>query len=333
MLEKPDIHDDTIVACLQDEYGVVAKEIDFLPVGADENAAAYRVLAGDASAYFCKLRRGRFDQISVVLPRYLADQGIAEILAPLPSATGQLWASLDEFVLILYPFIQGRDGYEVALSTRQWAQFGAALKRIHTLDLPPSLRGTIAREAYSPQWRETTQAFLARIEDERFVDPVAQDLSVFLKAKRQEILDLVTRAERYAQALQAQSREFVLCHSDIHAGNLLIGPDDALYIVDWDAPILAPKERDLMFVGGAQGFRGSTPQEEEILFYRGYGPTQIDRIALGYYRFERIVEDIAVFCQQIFLSGEGAKDRAQSLQYLKSNFLPNGTIDIANRTI
>ena len=92
---------------------------------------------------------------------------------------------------------------------------------------------------------------------------------------------------------------------------------------------LAPKERDLMFIGGAQGFAGHTAQEEETLFYRGYGQTQIDPIALAYYRYERIIQDIAVFCEQIFLTNEGGEDREQSLRYLTSNFLPNNTIEIA----
>ena len=83
-----------------------------------------------------------------------------------------------------------------------------------------------------------------------------------------------------------------MCHSDIHAGNILIDANGALYIVDWDNPVLAPKERDLMFIGGGQEFAGHTAQEEETLFYRGYGQTQIDPIALAYYRYERIIQDI-----------------------------------------
>jgi spectinomycin phosphotransferase len=120
-----------------------------------------------------------------------------------------------------------------------------------------------------------------------------------------------------------------LCHSDIHAGNILIDASDAFYIVDWDNPILAPKERDLMYVGGGQMGAWHTPQEEETLFYRGYGRTQIDPTALAYYRYERIIADIAVYCEQIFLTNEGGRDREQSLQYLASNFVPNGVLEIA----
>jgi spectinomycin phosphotransferase len=86
-----------------------------------------------------------------------------------------------------------------------------------------------------------------------------------------------------------------------------------------------------MYAGGGQMGAWRTPQEEETLFYRGYGQTQIDPTALAYYRYERIVEDIAVFCEQTFLTHEGGRDREQSLQYLASNFVPNGVLEIAYR--
>ncbi len=84
-----------------------------------------------------------------------------------------------------------------------------------------------------------------------------------------------------------------------------------------------------MYIGGGLMGNRRTPQEEETLFYRGYGQTPLDPIALAYYRYERIVQDIAVYCEQLFLSTDGGEDRAQSYRYLTSNFLPNSTIEIA----
>jgi spectinomycin phosphotransferase len=332
MLEKPDLQDARIVSCVQNEYRLSVAQLVFLPLGADENTAVYRLVAVDETRFFVKLRRGPFDQVAVALPRFLSEQGVSQVIPPLATRTGQLWASLEDFKVVLYPFVEGRDGYEVDLSDRHWAELGAALKAIHTLELPPVLAKSIERETFSARWRDMVRAFLGRIGDQAFDDAVAADLALFLKAKRDEILELVDRAERHALALQARPRELVLCHSDVHAGNVLIGADGALYIVDWDNPILAPKERDLMFAGGAQGFSGHTPEQEETLFYQGYGQTEIDPTALAYYRYERIVEDIAAFCQQIFLTTKGGQDREQSLRYLKSSFLPHGTLEIAFRS-
>ncbi len=331
MLEKPDFSDEKIIICLQAEYGLSVAEIAFLPLGADLNTAVYRVVADAGTPYFLKLRSGVFDETSAALPKFLSDQGLAHVIAPMATHTGQLWADLGVFKMILYPFVEGRNGYEINLSDRQWIEFGAELKRIHSLTLPPALIDHLQRETYSPKWRESVKAVLARIETDTFDDPVALDMAAFLRTRRSAVLDLVERTERCAQALQGCSPEFVLCHSDLHAGNFLIEETGAFYLVDWDNPILASKERDLMYAGGGQFGTARTPQQEEVLFYEGYGPASIDPLALAYYRYERIIEDIAVECEQLLSTNEGGADREQALRYLRSNFEPNGTIENAYR--
>lgn len=325
MLEKPNLQDDKIITCLLDEYGLNVAQITFLPLGADQHTAVYRVVVHGETSYFLKLRRGVFDETSVTLPKFLSDQGLAQIIAPLTSKTGQLWVNLDTFKGILYSFVEGRNGYEVNLSEHHWREFGTALKKIHSTIVPPALIKQIRRETYSDQWRKSVKTFLELIENSTFDDPLAIKLAAFLKAKRTQTLGLVERTEQLAQALQAQSPEFILCHSDIHAGNILIDETGGFYLVDWDDPILAPKERDLMFVGGGVGGVWYKAHEEK-LFYEGYGQTEINAMALAYYRYERIIEDMAIYCEQILLSQESEEDRAQSLQYLLANFLPNNTI-------
>ncbi len=331
MLEKPGLQDEKIVTCLRADYGLSVAQATFLPLGADENTAVYRVVTADQTPYFLKLRRGSFEETSVTLPRFLSDEGIAQVIAPLENQGGGLWGRLDALTVILYPFVEGHDAYEVDLSDDHYRQLGQALKRLHTLRLPPALLASIRHETYSPVWRDSVKTFQARVAQRAgtWTDPVAIETAALLRARRSQITDLVRRADRLAKALQAEPPEEVVCHSDLHAGNLLVGADDALYIVDWDNPILAPKERDLMYIGGGQLANRRAPHEEEAAFYPSYGPTQINQSALAYYRYERIVEDIAVYCEQLLNTAEGGEDRPQSLRYLASNFLPNNTIEIA----
>ncbi len=342
MLEKPDLQDQLIISGLQEAYGLRVAQVTFLPLGADVNTAVYRLATQVGTAYFLKLRKGVFDETTVAVPQFLKAQGIRSIIAPLETTTGRLWASLDAYKMILYPFIQGRNGYEIALSDRHWIELGAALKMIHTARVPPALARLIPRETYSPQWRESVKTFQALVEHSSFNDPVAAKLAVFMKAKQAEINYLVERAGQLGLALQACSPELVLCHSDIHPGNLLIGENEAgvhsaLYIVDWDNPLFAPKERDLMFVGAGMGCAWPGGREE-ALFYRGYnakrgiGNPEVDPRALAYYRYERIVQDIAEFCKQVFTTAGGGEDRNQAYQYLIDQFLPNHVVEVACKT-
>jgi spectinomycin phosphotransferase len=135
-------------------------QIAFLPLGADKNTAVCRASADDTTDYFVKSRLGDFDEASVALPKFLSDQGVAQVMAPLETEAGRLWTNPESFRLILYPFIEGRNSYEPSLSDDHWVEFGATLKRIHTAFALPSLIRLIQREAYSPQWRDAVTTFL-----------------------------------------------------------------------------------------------------------------------------------------------------------------------------
>lgn len=331
MLEKPAVQDAAIIACLRQEYGLAITRLEFLPLGADRNTAVYRAVTGPASAYFVKLRGGVFDEMPIIVPRLLHDQGIQPVIAPIATRSQQLWTRVDDFTLAVFPFIEGHDGYEVEMQDHHWLEFGRALKAIHAAELDPAITQRIRRETYSDQWRESVKRRLKRLDDSSFDDPIAAELVDFLKREREVITQLVRRAEALAAVLPSPSPPFVLCHADIHAANILIDTNDVFYIVDWDTLTLAPKERDLMFVGGGQFLNKRSAQAEEKLFYQGYGQVQTDPRALAYYRYERIVQDIAEFCDQILLTEAGAEDRARGLRLLAGQFLPGEVVDITFR--
>lgn len=218
------------------------------------------------------------------------------------------------------------------MSKQQWLEFGGALKRLHAADLPPNLTGNVQKEQFSSRWRSTIKLHLERVEAEVFHGSIKGEAAGFLQAKKDEILEIVERTEQLAQMLLQQPCQFVLSHGDIHGWNLLIDTHGALYIVDWDALCFAPKERDLMFIGGGHGDSGYMPEEEETMFYQGYGQTNINQIAITYYRYERIIVDIVDDCSLIFGSDDGEELQKAALEDLKNKFLPDCYLDIAYRS-
>ena len=331
MLERPAITDQEILACVQDEFGLRGREIVFLPLGADMDTAVFQLTTYSQEHYFLKLRSGPFKEISATLPCFLHEQGIEELIPLYPTKMGALWTHLAKYRVMLFPFIEGHDAYDVPLTDLQWQQFGSALRAVHTAVLPPSLAAAIPQETYSSWWRETVAQFMQQIQEHSFGEPVAHKMAAFLNEKQEVVAHLCARTTRLAQIVKERPQPHVLCHSDIHAWNLLISQAGTLYIVDWDDPILAPKERDLMFIGAGLGNVWRTPREE-ALFYEGYGATTVDQDLLAYYRCERIIQDIAAYCEQIFLSDEGGADREEALRHLASNFLPDSIIHIAMNT-
>ncbi len=249
------------------------------------------------------------------------------MIPPLATKKRQLWTSLESFKAILYPYVEGRNANETKLSEDQWGQFGGAIKKLHSTDIPCAITKDVPRETFSSKWRETVKAFLVRIESEVFEEPVAVKMALFLKSKSADILKIIEQTEKLAITIQKQPLDYVLCHADMHGWNLIVDREGALYIVDWDTLTFAPKERDLMFVGAGIWDSGLIPIQEESLFYQGYTQTTINQDAIAYYRLERIIQDIGDYLEYIFLSDEGGEDRIQCFEHLKSNFLPGGTIE------
>jgi spectinomycin phosphotransferase len=305
--------------------------VTFLPLGYDINTAVYRVQAKDGTDYFLKLRMGKFDPITVVVPHFLNNQGIHTVMAPFETRSGQLFGRLENFTIILYPFIPGKDGYQVSLVDLDWVELGWTLKSVHHALLPPSIASLIPRDVFDPQWRECVKYFQAQVEERSYRDLFAKKMAAFMKTKQYEISHMVRRAKELAHTLSQQPLDLVLCHSDAHPGNYLVADSGELYLVDWDNPIFAPKERDLMFFGS--GMSGDQPGGlEESSFYQGYGPVQVDQRALAYYRYERIIQDIAEFCKQLLLTDEGGDDRQQAYHYFTGSFLPGNVVTVAYET-
>jgi spectinomycin phosphotransferase len=331
MLTPPDLSADAITACLSDNYDLRVRQVTFLPIGADVNSVVYRIDADDGTPYFLKLRRDDFAEVAVAVPAFLRAQGIQQVMAPIPTATGQLWQSALGFAWILYPYFDGHNGFAAPLSQAQWVILGRTAQAVHSTALPPALDQSVPREDYSARWRDIVTEFDQEAQTRIYHDPIARKLAAFWLTRRDEIRTLVARAGQLAEDLRRHARPFVLCHTDLHAGNVLLRANDELAIVDWDNPLLAPKERDLMFVGGGVGGIWNTAAEEAA-FYAGYGPTPIDLVALAYYRNERIVEDLAAYGAQLFGAQGSLVDRENGLRKVMGAFLPNQVVAIAHRT-
>ncbi|MCB1111181.1 MAG: GNAT family N-acetyltransferase [Chlamydiales bacterium] len=322
---------ESIIYCLNINYGISAVALTLLPIGADMNASVYKADTQNSQSYFIKLKRGHRDDVSVAILALLQASGVQHIIPPLKTTDGELTHRSNDFTLTVYPFVDGQNGFHHRLTDDQWVTLGKALRQVHELDVPPSIKDQIRKETYSDKWRNAVRSLYAHVDGNLKGDEATLNLQSFMKEYSGVIHHLVNRADALSQKIQEQSPEFVLCHSDIHGGNVLIDESDSIFIVDWDDPIMAPKERDLMFIGGGVANVWNNPREEDF-FYKGYGETEINRVILAYYRHERIVEDIAEFGQALLLTTDGGKERLKMFEQFKDMFEPNGVVDIALKT-
>lgn len=328
MLEPPDLSDDLIVAAVRAGYDVTVAALTFLPLGCDSSAWSYRAVSADGSAYFLKVRNSPTNPASLLVPRYLRDHGVTQVVAPIPARPRGLSVPVGEFTLTLYPFVDGATGTDRGMSERHWVTYGAVLGQIHATALEADLERRLSRETFAPPTR-MVERLEAHITDRTFADPIERELAAFWRDRRGEIRALVDRAGALGRRLRAAHPPSVLCHADIHTWNILIDTEDRLWIVDWDEAILAPKECDLMFVVGGLA-SGLVGPREEAWFFEGYGETTVDPLALAYYRYARAVDEIGAFAEPVFLMADvGEATKRDSVRLLMSLFHPGAIVALA----
>jgi spectinomycin phosphotransferase len=336
MQVSPFPSDQTIRAGLRTAWGGDAVAVERLPLGYDSDARVYRIDAADGRAYFLKLKLGTPDNLGSAVVRSLADRGIRRVVAPLPTIDGALRAEIGGVVAILYDFLDGQGGWETGLTVAQWREYGAILRRVHESELPPDLAARLPRETFVPteRWSRVVRDLLSGTGDGALDDDIAREASAFVLEKREEIGRLLGRAEELGRRRKEGHGPFVLCHADAHVGNVLVQPDGAIWLVDWDQPILAPRERDLMFVLGP-ALRGVLPgSPEEAAFFEAYGPVAPDPLALAYYRYEWAVQDIGSFADDALNRPDlSHEERQESARLLRAQFQPGAIAEAADRTI
>jgi spectinomycin phosphotransferase len=329
MHEPPGLDHDAVVRALEAGFGIGVAGLAFLTVGNDADSWSYRVEEAGGPSRFLKVRADAGAMPGAAVPAHLRRAGVPRVLAPLPTSTGAPYLVVDRFALALYRLLDARPGAEVGLSPDQWRRLGATLARVHALAPTPELSRLVGREAFRPSRRELLPRLAAAVADPDRDDPAAGELAAFWQARRHLIDALVDRADRLGRRAAAVPSRPVLCHADLHTWNVLVDTDQQLWIVDWDEAVLAPRERDLMFVVGGIGHGLVGPADTER-FLQGYGSTSVDPDLLAYYRAAWAVQDVAAYGEQALLApGAGEATRRAAVAGFKDLFAPGNIVDLA----
>jgi spectinomycin phosphotransferase len=330
MREKPNIAEEQLLIHLENEYHFSVLNLEFLPLGLDTNAGTYRIVTRQGAAYFLKAKQATsFYGPACIVPRYLLDQGVAAVVAPIPTQQQTLWTQLENWRIMLYPFIDGETGWHPGLNDEQWRAVGVALKQIHGTTLPPEGFPSLRNERFDPgeysRWIESFETQQLALHDGSSIE---RDLRSCWIAHQSTIHTLLTLMENLARSLQTQAGPRVICHADLHPGNILRTPSNEVFVIDWDDVMLAPKERDFLFVNET-----SSTDQTPSPFFQGYGASEIDWAALTYYRGERVITDL-IACAQDVLFRDDLEEatKAEAVELFRAIFSENGEVNLAFAT-
>ena len=317
MREPPGIGEELLRACLQDRYDLIPVVLEFLPLGHDYNAGVYHVVSVQDRAYLLKVTSRLLYEPGCLVPAYLRDQGITPIVAPVPTRSGALWTKLGDWTVILYPWIDGESSL-TGITTAQWKEVGSIFRRIHQVRLPPVGFESLRKERFDPaeyaQWIRTFET--QHIQEPSGASASQRALRSSWKAHQPTIHTAVTRLHKLAEVLQSRTFPYVICHADLHARNLIRDRAGHVFVIDWDEVMLAPKERDFIFI--------RKPHAEA--FFQGYGDAEIDWSLLTYYLWERVVQDLIYNAHNVCFRDDWAEEtRAQVAQTFHESLEPGGS--------
>ena len=331
MREPPKIPEERLRACLQDYYDLSPATLEFLPLGLDYHAGVYRVVSEQGTAYLLKVTSRPLYESGCLVPSYLNDQGITSVVAPIPTSSGALWTRGDEWTVIVYPFIDGDTSW-TGMTNEQWKEVGTIFQRIHQVMLPPKGFESLRKETFDPteyvRWIRALETQHAQVRGSASASKRA--LRSSWMAHQSTIHTAVTSLETLGSVLQRRTLPYVVCHADLHPANLLRDHVGHVFVIDWDEVMLAPKERDFLFIKESSAASSALPGTPA--FWEGYGVAEIDWIALTYYRYERVVQDLIECAQEVFFRddlGEGTK--ADSVQLFQAILAEGGEIDAASQ--
>jgi spectinomycin phosphotransferase len=225
--------------------------------------------------------------------------------------------------VIVYPFIDA-DTSLAGMTNEQWQEVGTIFKLIHQVALPSQVR--LKKETFDPTEyaRRIHELEVQHVHARPGESDAERALRASWMAHQSTIHTAVTFLEKLAQVLQRQNLPYGICHADLHPANLLRDHAGRVFVIDWDEVMLAPKERDFIFVREPQA--GA--------FFQGYGQTEIDWIALTYYLWERVVQDVIECAQDVFSRDDlGEETRAEIAQLFHEILVScNSTINAAYAT-
>jgi spectinomycin phosphotransferase len=344
MLERPALDDSTLLAGLRQRYGLAIESLAFDPLGNDSAAWTYRAAAADGGIWFVKVRRDP-RPAGILVPRFLHDHGLPEVVAARPTQVGEPWLEIGPWSVLVYPFVEAPRAMDAGMDEGGWTHLGAFAARLHATVLPRDLAAIVPREDFRPKTTEMARRVARHVDVGADSDPertphpdeIGERLVAAWLTHRELIDRLVRRSEELARRIRvgagvARPLRFVPCHADLHAGNVLVGADGTLSIVDWDEVVLAPPERDLMFVRGSV-VAGLVTDREATAFESGYGTgeaSEPDPLLIAWYRIDWAVQDLADFARRVLLDPElGDATRARALALFESVFEPGGEVDTA----
>ncbi|MCG5462264.1 phosphotransferase [Micromonospora sp. MED01] len=317
-------------------FSLQLSAMELVTSGADQHARLWLAQAADGSRYAVKLSGGG-TPAGLVVSAYLAGQGVPGIAAPLRSVDGRLSIDHDGRRLSVVPWVSDQRALDGPMTGAHWRAYGEVLAAVHAVPVTEELGRLLpAGGAAYPTIVTATRAVAECLRDPDpadLADPLVTELAGVWSAVADRLRFLTREVERRAAEQRDRPGSHVVCHGDPHLGNLLLGADGQVWLIDWDDAVLAPPECDLMFVrGGVLAFAPITPDQQRAVL-DGYGTAEVDRARLAWFLAVRALDDLSDWTRQALDLDAEAADRDRAARIVRGLVSQVGLVTLAHAAL
>jgi spectinomycin phosphotransferase len=303
---------ENLTAAIEQYYPFTVQALTFKAEG--WGGYSYFVTDSDGNRYFLKLQNethttGIFAANSPDFYLSLIFQLHQKKLVNLPkiilTKTGDFSAQFADFKIVIYAFITGRE-----VGFRSWPE-----------GILPKLADQVGKLHASRPLLNFEHPFIENFQI-AFETELLEYLSI-LKPKqpenssglqklravlhpRQDVIQVhLKRLLDLQFKLRQRDHAMVICHTDLHGGNLMTDEAGKLFLLDWENAMIAPPEHDLFF------WAGDEEQWEQLwpIYCQEMGEQQPDCNILEFHFLRRALEDVADFVKRILReAGSEARD-------------------------
>ncbi|WFE54518.1 phosphotransferase [Micromonospora sp. WMMD1155] len=312
-------------------FGLSISAMELVTHGADQRARLWLARTVDGGRYAVKLSGGG-TAAGLVVTAYLADQGVPGIAAPLRTRDGGLSVDHDGWRLSVVPWVSDQRALDGPMTDAHWRAYGEVLAAVHAVPVTERLRRLLPTGgAAYPSIVASTRAVAERLRDP--AGPLAAELARQWSAVADRVDALTRHVERLAADQGIGPGPDVVCHGDPHLGNLLLGADGQVWLIDWDDAVLAPPECDLMFVvGGVLAFAPVSAAEQEAAL-AGYGPVDIDSARLAWFLAVRALDDLSDWTRQALDPHAETAERERAARIVRGLVSDVGLVALADAAL
>ncbi|MDG4758403.1 aminoglycoside phosphotransferase family protein [Micromonospora sp. WMMD710] len=319
-----------VIGWVRSDFGLDLTTLEAVTHGADQHARLWLARAANGTRYAVKLSGGG-TAAGLAVTAYLAEQGVPGIPAPLRTRDGRLWGERDGCRLTVVPWVSDQRALDGPMTEAHWRSYGEVLASVHAVPVTDELARLLPRggSAY-PRIVAATRAMARRLRGPERSDASAADLAAIWSAAADRVATLTHAVERLAAELRDRPGPAVVCHGDPHLGNLLLGPEGRVWLIDWDDAVLAPPECDLMFViGGVLAFAPISAEQQEAVL-AGYGTADVDRTRLAWFLAIRALDDLSDWTRQALDPGADEAERAFAGRIVRGLVSSDGLVTLAD---